>query len=62
MASARRKRAEKEHGVGTHKSLTDFERQNPAAKQLVREVDEAMKIMLNSMTKEIRAVLVPDSK
>jgi hypothetical protein len=44
------------------KALTDFERQNPAAKRLVREVDEAMKIMLASMIKEIRAVLEPDSK
>lgn len=44
------------------RALTDFERQNAAAKRLVSEVDEAMSVMLNSLVREIRAVLEPDSK
>lgn len=40
------------------KALTDFEQQNSAARRLVKEVNEAMDIMLESLMKEIRAVLV----
>jgi hypothetical protein len=43
------------------KALTDFEQQNPAAKKLAEEVDEAMDIMLQSLVKEIRAVLEPNA-
>lgn len=44
------------------KGLTDFEKQNAASKRLVDEVDKAMRIMLDSMVKEIRAVLDPQGK
>ncbi len=39
------------------KAETDFQRQNPAARKLVTEVDEAMDIMLHSLMKEINEVL-----
>lgn len=53
--------AEAAPGADKPKALTDFERQNSAAKRLVKEVDEAMDTMLTSMMKEIRAVLDHDS-
>lgn len=43
------------------KAETDFQRQNPAARKLVKEVNDAMDTMLESLLREINEVLAPDS-
>lgn len=39
-------------------SINDFERQNPASKRLVEEVDQAFDIMVSSLLKEVEKVLL----
>ena len=43
------------------KAETDFQRQNPASRKLVADVDSAMDVMLRSLVKEINGILIPDS-
>lgn len=47
--------------VKSDKIETDFERQNPAARRLVKEVSDALGLMFKSLAKEINEVLTPNS-
>lgn len=43
--------------IGPPESVNDFQRQNPAAKKLMEEVNESFDLMMKSLVKEVRKIL-----
>jgi hypothetical protein len=46
-----------EEKVGPPEATEDFQRQNPAAHRLMKEVDQAFDLMVKSLVREIRKIV-----